>query len=240
MRVCLIGYGKMGKAIEQILLFKKHEISGRIDHNNQGQLTESLKNSDVAIEFSNPEAALENLKACFDFQVPVICGTTAWLEKWPEMEAYLHLKNGSLIYASNFSVGVQLFFELNRMLAKIMDRQTEYICSLKEIHHTHKKDAPSGTALSLAKDILSIQTKYKNWSLIENASENDLKITADRKEAVVGTHYVSYSSGIDQIEIKHEAFNREGFALGAVLAAEWILDKKGIFTMSDVLDLKAG
>jgi 4-hydroxy-tetrahydrodipicolinate reductase len=239
MKVCLIGYGKMGRAIEQLLLERSHEISGHVDHQNEDQLPEILKSSDVAIEFTRPDAAVNHLKLCFDWNVPVICGTTGWHAHWKEVQDYLNLKNATMIYASNFSVGVQLFFALNKMLADLMQNHKDYNCSIKEIHHTQKKDAPSGTAISLADDIIKFHPDYDQWTLNENKSPGDLTIIAERIDEVVGTHLITYESEIDRIEIKHEAFNRKGFALGAVLAAEWIIGKKGLFTMNDVLGIKA-
>jgi 4-hydroxy-tetrahydrodipicolinate reductase len=237
MKVCLIGYGKMGKAIEEILLQKSHEISGRIDHANSSQLKEFLAASDVAIEFTGPDAVVEHLKLCFDLNVPVICGTTGWLDKWKDINAYLENKKGSMIYASNFSVGVQLFFALNKKLAGLMSKQFNYQCELKEIHHIHKKDAPSGTAITLAQDLINNNPRYTQWKLNESNIQSDLKIISERTNSVVGTHIVTYTSPIDQIEITHEAFSRQGFAQGAVLAAEWILGKQGMFTMNDVLGI---
>lgn len=237
MKVCLIGYGKMGKAIEEILLRRSHVITGRIDHFSETMLPELLKASDVAIEFTRPESAVDHLKLCFDYGVPVICGTTGWLNQWNEIMEHLALKNASMIYASNFSVGVQLFFALNKKLAGMMSNQPDYHCEIKEIHHTHKKDAPSGTAITLAKDIIQLNSHYKQWSLNTPQAPEDLNILAERAEDVVGTHFVSYTSPIDVIEIKHEAFSRTGFALGAVIAAEWIIGKKGNFTMSEVLGI---
>jgi len=238
MKVCLIGYGKMGRAIEEILMQRSHEISGRIDHSNESQLSEVLKATDVAIEFTKPDVVVNHLKLCFDFNVPVICGTTGWLTQWDELKEYLEQKNASMIYASNFSVGVQLFFALNKKLASLMSKQSDYNCELKEIHHVHKKDAPSGTAITLAQDILQINSRYKQWTLNENNSKDDLSIMSERTDAIVGTHLVSYTSPIDQIEIKHEAYSRHGFALGAVLAAEWLPGKKGVYSMIDVLGIE--
>ncbi len=237
MKVCLIGYGKMGKAIERILIQKSHQIAGRIDQSTYHDLENSLKNSDVAIEFTNPESAVENLKRCFSLQIPVVCGTTGWLQKWNEVTEALNRQNGSLLFASNFSVGVQLFFSLNKKLADMMSSHKEYSCSITEIHHTEKKDAPSGTAITLANDIIFSHPDYLQWSLNQQKAEHDLQITSERIETIVGTHLVNYKSTIDQITIQHEAYSREGFAAGAVLAAEWIQHKKGLFSMNDVLNL---
>jgi 4-hydroxy-tetrahydrodipicolinate reductase len=237
MRVCLIGYGKMGKAIEEILLQRSHEITGQIGNSNRDELIDSLKKSEVAIEFTHPEAAVHNLKLCFEYQVPVVCGTTGWLNHWNEIIDELKQKNGSLLFASNFSIGVQIFFALNKNLAAMMSAHHRYKCNINEIHHTQKKDAPSGTAISLANDILAVHPDYQQWSLNPQNDSNDLGIHSERIETIVGTHVVSYTSPIDQISIKHEAYSREGFASGAVLAAEWLKDKKGLFSMNDVLNL---
>lgn len=236
--MCLIGYGKMGEAIEKELLERSHQICGRITGSNRESLPDYLKEADLAIEFTSPDAAIANIIQCFKQGVPVICGTTGWNKNWDEVEKQAKELNGSLIYASNFSVGVQIFFALNRKLASMMSNQNEFTCSLKEIHHTHKKDAPSGTALSLALDIIENHTAYDQWSLADPLIEKTLHINSERKDPVVGTHIVSYTSNIDQIEIKHEAFSRRGFALGAVIAAEWLYGKQGIFTMKDVLNLE--
>lgn len=238
MRVCLIGYGKMGEAIEKELIGRDHTVSGRINQSNKDILEKCLNNSDVAIEFTNPTAATENLKLCIKHGIPVVCGTTGWLDQWPEIKSQLEEQNGSLIFASNFSVGVQIFFALSRKLSKMMSRQEAYQCEIKEIHHTQKKDAPSGTAVSLAEDIILNHPIYDQWSLESNLPPNILPIFSERIDPVVGTHIIKYTSSIDQIEIKHDAFNRKGFATGAVLAAEWLLGKKGIFTMSDVLGIE--
>lgn len=237
MRVCLIGYGKMGRAIEEILLTRSHEVSGRIHQSNEDQLDSFLQKSDVAIEFTKPEAAAGHLIKCFENNVPVVCGTTGWLSLWNDVINKLQQHDCALLYASNFSVGVQLFFELNKKLTQLMSRQPEYECRIHEIHHTQKKDAPSGTAISLARDIISLHPNYKMWSQDLSQRDHNLPIISDRIDDVIGTHIISYSSPIDQIEIQHKAFNRKGFALGAVLAAEWIIGKKGSFTMQDVLGI---
>jgi 4-hydroxy-tetrahydrodipicolinate reductase len=239
MKICLIGYGKMGKAIEEILLGRGHEISGKIQHNNEFHLAEILPLSDVAIEFTRPEAAVSHIKICADHKIPVVCGTTGWLEEWKMVTDYITENKSALIFASNFSVGVQIFFELNKKLAVLMNGLTDYQCSLEEIHHTQKKDAPSGTALTLAEDILTISSKYDQWKLKDKfmRTDNELEINSIRTDPAVGTHKISYTSVIDDISIIHTAYNRQGFALGAVLAAEWIKGKQGIYTMRDVLNL---
>jgi 4-hydroxy-tetrahydrodipicolinate reductase len=232
MKIALLGYGKMGKVIEKIALDRGHEI---VLKKTESNTFEGLEKADVAIDFSIPNAAVCNIKQCFDTNIPVVCGTTGWLEHYPEMVSLCNAKNGSFIYSSNFSLGVNIFFELNTYLAKIMTNLEQYKVSMEEIHHTQKLDAPSGTAISLANGILE-NSKYLNWTL-ENPTENQIKIDAQRIENVPGTHSVFYDSSVDQIEIKHTAHSREGFALGAVIAAEWLQNKKGVFTMKDVLNL---
>jgi len=232
MKIALLGYGKMGKEIEKIALERGHEIVLRKTEENDFN---GLENADVAIDFSIPTAATENISTCFNYNIPVISGTTGWLERYDEMVVLCNEKNGAFLYGSNFSVGVNLFFELNAYLAKLMANIKEYNVSMEEIHHTQKLDAPSGTAISLAQEIIT-ETDYTDWTL-ENPSENQIHIEAKRIEDVPGTHSIFYKSAVDEIEIKHTAFSRQGFALGAVVAAEWIKDKKGIFSMKDVLNL---
>ena len=232
MKIALLGYGKMGKVIEKIALDRGHEIVLKKSGNST---YDGLSNADVAIDFSVPESAVCNISECFDTNVPVVCGTTGWLDQYDKMVSLCKEKNGSFIYASNFSLGVNIFFELNEYLAKIMSKIDQYRVSIEEIHHTQKLDAPSGTAISLAKGIIE-NSKYKNWTL-DNPEVDEIKIDAKRIENVPGTHSIFYDSNVDQIEIKHTAHNREGFALGAVIAAEWIKNKKGVFTMKDVLNL---
>ncbi len=232
MKIALLGYGKMGKVIEKIALERGHEIvlKKSIADNFSG-----LESADVAIDFSVPDSAMCNIITCFDTNIPVVCGTTGWLENYDQILKACHKKNGSFIYASNFSLGVNVFFELNDYLAKMMAKLNQYQISIEEIHHTQKLDAPSGTAISLAKAIIE-NTGYKNWSL-ENATKDEILIDAKRIENVPGTHSVFYDSKVDQIEIKHTAHNRDGFALGAIIAAEWLVGKKGVYTMKDVLSL---
>ena len=233
MKVGLIGYGKMGKAIEEILVERGHEVVLKISHTPS---IEEVKELDVAIEFSRPEYAFENLSILLKAGIPAICGTTGWLEQLPEIENITTANNTAFLYASNFSLGVNLFFELNQQLAKMMNRyRNEYNIHLEEIHHTQKLDAPSGTAITIAEGIID-QTSYDAWSMEQNG-ETIIPIEAKRIEDVPGTHIVKYTSNVDTIEISHTAHNRKGFALGAVIAAEWIADKHGIFTMKDVLEL---
>jgi len=233
MKIALVGYGKMGKIIEEIALKRGHEIVAKL---NETPNSENLNNPEVAIEFSQPEVAFENIKNCLQLNVPVICGTTGWLNQKPEIEKIASENETAFLYGSNFSLGVNLFFELNEKLALLMKNFDEYQCQLEEIHHTHKKDAPSGTAISVAEGIIKQNPKFNSWKLDET-QENELGIFAIREDEVPGTHSVFYRSEVDEIEIKHTAFNRNGFALGAVIAAEWIQGKKGTFSMKDVLGL---
>lgn len=233
MKIALLGYGKMGKVIEKIALERGHAIVLKKDHDHT---FDGLQNADVAIDFSIPNVAVEHISTCIENNIPIVSGTTGWLENYPKMVALCQEKNGAFLYGSNFSLGVNLFFELNHYLAKMMSKFKEYNISMEEIHHTQKLDKPSGTAISLAQDILKENTHKQNWT-IENTTNNDLFIEVKRIENVPGTHSVLYSSEVDFIEIKHVAHNRDGFALGAIIAAEWLLNKKGVFTMKDVLNL---
>ena len=238
MKIALIGYGKMGKAIEEIALKNGHEIVLKITSYNTTEFTiENLQLVDVAIEFTNPHSAVENLKKCFDANVPVVCGATGWLAYWEEIKQYCENKKGALLYASNFSVGVNIFFELNKKLAMLMSNRPEYNINIEEIHHTQKKDAPSGTAITLAEDILKYNPHKEKWILGDAEGDTDLSIISKRIDPAPGTHVIHYNSSIDSIEIKHTAHNRIGFASGAVLAAEFLKGKKGIYTMKDVLGL---
>ncbi|WP_291131398.1 4-hydroxy-tetrahydrodipicolinate reductase [Flavobacterium sp. UBA7682] len=234
MKIALLGYGKMGKVIERIALERGHEIVLKKDESNT---YEGIEKADVAIDFSVPMVAVENISTAINQGIPVVCGTTGWLEQYDEVVELCQEKNGAFLYGSNFSLGVNLFFELNDYLAKMMARfSSVYKVSMEEIHHTQKLDSPSGTAISLAKGVIE-NSNYTSWTE-ETATENQIHIDAKRIENVPGTHSVYYSSDVDFIEIKHVAHNREGFALGAVLAAEWIVGKNGVFSMKDVLDLK--
>ena len=233
MKIALLGYGKMGQVIERIAVERGHEIVLKKDEFNT---YDGLSNADVAIDFSVPTAAVDNISSCFHANVPVVSGTTGWLDHYDEMLALCAEKNGGFISSSNFSLGVNLFFGLNEYLAKMMSKFDSYKVDMEEIHHTQKLDAPSGTAISLAKGVIE-NSDYTNWTMDE-AKNNEIHIEAKRIGTVPGTHTVTYNSPIDSIEIKHTAHNREGFALGAVIAAEWIVGKNGVFTMKDVLDLK--
>ena len=233
MKIALLGYGKMGQAIEKIAVDRGHEIVLKKDENNT---YDGLEIADVAIDFSVPSVAVSNISSCFHANVPVISGTTGWLDHFDEMVKLCNDNNGAFISSSNFSLGVNLFFELNEYLAKIMSKFEAYKVDMEEIHHTQKLDAPSGTAISLAKGVIANHPQYSNWTL-ENPLVDQIHIEAKRIENIPGTHTVTYNSSVDSIEIKHTAHNREGFALGAVIAAEWIIGKKGVFTMKDVLNL---
>ena len=238
MKLALIGYGKMGKTIESIALERGHTVDLKIDIDSIEQFTkENLQACDVAIEFTGPHSAKENILKCLDACTPVVSGSTGWLESWSEVEKACKEKNGCFLYASNFSVGVNIFFELNKKLAQLMKQQADYKISLKEIHHTQKKDAPSGTAITLAEQIIHETPRKKNWVNNESDNPDELVIISKREDPAPGTHSIKYSSAIDDIEIIHTAHNRQGFALGAVLAAEYIYNKKGIFKMKDVLGL---
>lgn len=232
MKIALLGYGKMGKEIEKIALERGHEI---ILKKTDATDFSGLENADVAIDFSIPTAAVDNISNCIQKNIPVISGTTGWLENYEDIVTLCKEKNGAFLYGSNFSVGVNLFFELNSYLAKLMAKVNGYNVAMEEIHHTQKLDAPSGTAISLAEGIFK-QTNYTNWTLNE-PTDNEIHIDAKRIAEVPGTHSIFYKSAVDEIEIKHTAFNRQGFALGAVVAAEWIIGKNGVFSMKDVLNL---
>jgi 4-hydroxy-tetrahydrodipicolinate reductase len=238
MKIALIGYGKMGKAIEEIAVAKGHEIVLKIDVNNAAEFTqENSSVADVAIEFTGPHSAFNNVMKCLQFNIPVVCGSTGWLDKWDEAKQLCEEKKGTLIYASNYSIGVNLFFELNTYLANLMSKHPEYDVALDEIHHTQKKDAPSGTAITLAEQVLQHITSKKTWvnHLSDNADE--LEIISERIDPAPGTHKIKYTSPIDDIEIIHTAHSRIVFAGGAVLAAEFAVNKKGVFGMKQVLGL---
>ena len=230
MKIALLGYGKMGQTIERIALERGHEIVLKKDEFNT---YEGLSNADVAIDFSIPAVAVENISSCFYANVPVISGTTGWLDRYDEMATLCEEKKGAFISSSNFSLGVNLFFGLNEYLAKMMSKFDSYTVDMEEIHHTQKLDAPSGTAISLAKGVIE-NSDYTGWTM-ETPKSKEIAIVAKRIGDVPGTHTVTYNSTVDTIEIKHTAHNRDGFALGAVIAAEWLVGKQGIFTMRDVL-----
>lgn len=240
MKIAMIGYGKMGKAIEELALAKGHTMSLKINSNNlQDFNSENLKDIDVAIEFTTPATAFDNLIKLFEHKIPTVCGTTAWLDKKQEAENHCLNHDTAFLYASNFSIGVNLFFELNKQLAQLMTKYPEYTAHLEEIHHTAKLDAPSGTAVTLAEGLIAEHEQYTNHALISNnedtTDQSTLKVTAKREDPAPGTHSIAYNSTIDTIEIKHTAHSRKGFAGGALVAAEFLADKKGIYTMKDVL-----
>jgi 4-hydroxy-tetrahydrodipicolinate reductase len=238
MRIALIGYGKMGKTIEGIALQRGHTVDLKIHLENMQDFTkENLQQCDVAIEFTGPHSAKENILKCIEAGIPTVSGSTGWIESLPEVEKYCKEKNGSFLYASNFSVGVNIFFEVNKKLAQLMKAHDDYAISLEEIHHTQKKDAPSGTAITLAEQILAEVPRKNKWVNNESQKPEELSIISKREDPAPGTHSIKYSSDIDDIEIIHTAHNRQGFALGAVLAAEYICNKKGIFSMKDVLNI---
>ena len=237
MNIALIGYGKMGKAIEKIAIEKGHQITAIVDSKNPIELLK-INNIDVAIEFTRPELARKHMVYCLEIGLPIVVGTTAWKEDLPAITDMVNKQNGSLVHASNFSIGVNLFFEMNKKLAKIMEAHPAYKLKMTEIHHTQKLDKPSGTAVTLAEEIIEQNINYKHWRLAEDnklVNENEFFIHALREENVPGTHLISYESQIDSIHFEHIAHTRDGFALGAIVAAEWLQNKKGIFTMKDVL-----
>lgn len=237
MKIALIGYGKMGKEIEKIALSRGHEIVLKVDVQNASSFTtEELKKADVAIEFSTPEAATTNIYKCFEANVPIIVGTTGWLDHLTEVQKTCKEKEQALFYASNYSIGVNLFFRLNEYLAKLMNHYPEYNVSMEEIHHVHKLDSPSGTAITLANQVISNIPVKQKWVNSGTSQKNELGIVSKRFDEIPGTHTVTYQSEVDEINITHIAHNRKGFALGAVIAAEWVKNKKGIFGMNDLLD----
>lgn len=237
MNIALIGYGKLGKAIEQVALAKGHSIGLIITSKNTHELNATnLKSIDVAIECTNPESAVSNILTCLQHQIPVACGSTGWLQQLPTIVSTCEEKGGCFLYASNFSIGVNLFFAINKYAAGLMARQA-YKVDIKEIHHTQKKDAPSGTAITIAEQIIEQHNQYTQWVNTSATQQNELAIISERIDPAPGTHIVNYHSSVDSIQLIHTAHNRQGFAEGAVLAAEFIAHKKGIFTMTDVLGL---
>ena len=238
MNIALVGYGKMGKAIEEIAVANGHTIGLKIDQDNAADLcAQNIAGIDVAIEFTGPHSAFENVMKCLSLGLPVVCGSTGWLEKYDEVKTFCEVKNGTLIYASNFSIGVNLFFEINKTLAKLMSKHPNYEVSLHEVHHTQKKDAPSGTAITLAEQVLEALPNKTKWVNEAAGVASDLVITSERIDPAPGTHTTTYASAIDTIEITHTAHNRKGFAGGAVLAAEFAATHQGIFSMKEVLGL---
>ncbi len=235
MKIALLGYGKMGKEIETIAVSRGHQIILKVDALNATTVSDAeLQAADVAIEFSTPHTVIPNMKRCLELQLPIVVGTTGWYESLEELKNYCHKQQGTLFYASNFSLGVNLFFKLNTYLAQLMNAHTNYEVSMEEIHHIHKLDKPSGTAISLANQIIDTLNRKQQWSLSEK-NEETVFIKDVREGEVPGTHIIKYTSAIDDIEIMHKAHNRRGFALGAVIAAEFVNSKKGIFTMDDLM-----
>jgi len=237
MKIAILGYGKMGKVIEEIAIQRGHSIALKINQTNLDFDLELLRNCDVAIEFSSPESAIGNINKCFDANIPVVVGTTGWYAEFNAVQERCISENKGLLYATNFSVGVNIFYEINKKLATLMDANSQYDVEVEETHHTQKLDAPSGTAISIAEGIIANLDRKDSWKNDMIVSENELAIESIRTEDVPGTHVVKYESDIDVVEIKHEAKNRNGFAYGAVLAAEYIHDKNGVFTMKDVLSV---
>lgn len=238
MKIALIGYGKMGKEIEKIAMDRGHEIVSRIDISSSDSFDDSsFKSADVAIEFTRPEAAFENYQNCFKHHVPVVSGTTGWLDKMPEIEKACKEDKQTFFYASNFSLGVNIFFEINRQLAKLMNKVQEYDVSMEEVHHTQKLDEPSGTAITLAEGVIENLDNKTRWTLDDQPRENEIYIKAIREGQVPGIHNIKYESPVDEIHIHHSAKSRKGFALGAVLAAEYTKDKTGLLSMKDLLNL---
>lgn len=236
MKIALLGYGKMGKAIEEIAIERGHQIVLKIDADNLHDL-EKIHEADAAIEFTQPESVVSNLKACINKGVPVVCGTTGWLQERNAVEAYCREKAGTFFYASNFSLGVNLFFKLNEVLARMMNNYPAYEVEIDEIHHTQKKDAPSGTAITLAEGIIHSIDRKTQWVNAKDMDPKSLVIRSFREDPAPGTHKVKYMSEVDDIEIRHTAHSRKGFALGAVLVAEWIIGRKGVLGMGDFLKL---
>jgi 4-hydroxy-tetrahydrodipicolinate reductase len=233
MKIILVGYGKMGKIIERVAQSRGHEIVARIDIDNQHEF-ETVK-GDVAIEFSHPDAAFENVRRCVEKKIPIVCGTTGWLKRKLEIDALCLEKESAFFYASNYSLGVNIFFKVNEYLARMMNSFPQYDITMDEVHHTEKKDAPSGTAITLAEGVMKHLNRKKNWVNDESGKPEELYIQSFRIDQIPGTHVVKYASPIDDLEIKHIAHSREGFALGAVMVAEWLKDKQGVLGMDDFL-----
>ena len=239
MKIALLGYGKMGKIIEELAIQRNHEIVCRFNSNNPVNESD-LSSADVAIEFSRPELASQHIQLCADTKTPVVVGTTAWEKDLEKLCQYIKDKQSAMLYSSNFSLGVNIFFEMNKVLAKLMSKHPSYKLNVKEIHHTEKLDAPSGTAVSIANDIISNNKRYSSWRLEQDETidkSNSIPIIANRITDVPGTHIVNYNCAVDTIEMKHVAHNREGFAVGSIIAAEFLASKQGVFTMSDVLNI---
>jgi 4-hydroxy-tetrahydrodipicolinate reductase len=239
MKIALIGYGKMGREIEQVANGRGHEVVLKIDDTNINEFTpENLKKAQVAIEFSTPQSAVANILKCIEAGVPVVCGTTGWLGRFEEVKKICLEKKQALFYASNYSIGVNLFFRLNEYLAAMMKAHPEYFPSMEEIHHIHKKDAPSGTAITLAEGLINAHGGIEKWTLEGTDNRGELPIHSKREGEVPGTHIIRYTSKVDEIMISHKAYSRKGFAEGAMHAAAWLIGKKGVFGMEDLLNNK--
>jgi 4-hydroxy-tetrahydrodipicolinate reductase len=236
MKIAIIGYGRMGKMIEEAALQKGHTIGLVIDLNNQADLTaRNIASHDVAIEFTTPASAWNNISVCFDADTPVVSGTTGWLERIPELKERCLRENHAFVYSSNFSIGVNILFHINRQLAKLINPLDQYKPRIEEIHHTRKLDAPSGTAISLAQGLIGEINRLQNWELSETADNQTIPVKAIRADDIIGIHEVIYESDVDTLSVRHSAKNRKGFVHGTILAAEFIVNKKGFFTMEDVL-----
>ncbi len=236
MRIAIIGYGKMGREIESVLIDRGHEVVARL--RSQDMLnSESINGADVAIEFTRPDQVVANMSKCFELNLPIVTGTTGWNKQLDEVSNLCAANQGSLFHASNFSIGVNLFFELNKRLAQMMNQQPEFEPSMVEIHHTEKLDQPSGTAITLAEGLISEIGNVNSWDNNETKESDVLHIASLREPNVTGTHTITYGSEVDQITIEHKALNRKGFALGAVKAAEWLVGKQGVFTMKDMIKI---
>jgi 4-hydroxy-tetrahydrodipicolinate reductase len=239
MKIAIIGYGKMGKEIKKVAEERKHEIVAVIDKDNQADMEfQPFRSAQMAIEFSSPETAFDNVVNCLSLGIPVVCGTTGWLSEMDRVKQLCLTNNGAFFYASNYSLGVNIFFMLNRELARIMEHFDLYNVNIEEIHHTQKKDAPSGTAITLADDIISNITRKTKWLNQTTVNDDEIAIKSVREGSVTGIHTINYESDFDTISIRHEAKNRKAFAFGAIIAAEFLLGKKGIYTMNDILRLK--
>ncbi|MCD4695099.1 MAG: 4-hydroxy-tetrahydrodipicolinate reductase [Bacteroidales bacterium] len=238
MNIILSGYGRMGKEIESIAVQRGHTILSKIDSSKDWENLKVVEKHPVVIDFSMPEVAIQNILNCFNRNLPMVCGTTGWDSKKERIKELCNKKEQTLFAASNFSIGMNLFFSVNKRLARLMDNFENYGVNLEETHHIHKLDKPSGTAIKIAEDILEAINRKKEWTLEPAKSESNLSIKAIRRGEVPGEHIVRYISEADKIEIKHEAINRKGFAIGAVMAAEWVVDKKGYFEMDDMLGIK--
>lgn len=236
MKILLIGHGKMGKAIEEFAIQRGHSLVATVDVNDTLMPT-LAEQADVAIEFTHPDAAFNNIKFCLEHNLPILSGTTGWLDKMPEIEKICKENDGTFLFASNFSIGVNLFFKLNKFLAKLMSPQDQYKPSMIEVHHTHKKDAPSGTAITLAEGIINENEKYTSWKNDTSVKEDELHITSERIGEIPGTHKITYKSEVDQVSIEHEAYSRDGFVQGAVFVAEWLPSQKGVVKIDDFLKL---